>query len=90
MRRVRRAPSSGGWTLGTVALAEAIDATRGVDELLRARVERVACLTDVYGHVPLGGLGNKPVTARAGDVGREIDWVNSRLHSDASNRDRGG
>src|SRR4051794_40459382 len=60
-----------------VALAEAIDATCSVDELLRTRVERVAVRTDVDLEVTARRTGDKRVAARTVDRGRRILGMNA-------------
>jgi len=49
-----------------VALTEALDATRGVDELLFAGEKRVAGVADLQPQLFLGGVGLKGVAAGAG------------------------
>src|SRR5215471_10542637 len=63
-----------------VALAEAVDATRRIDQLLRPRVEGVAGRADVDREIAAGGLRDEGIAARAGHAGRGVVGVNAFLH----------
>jgi hypothetical protein len=58
------------------ATLEALDATAGVDELLLARVERVAVGADLDVHVALGRARGELVAARAANVRLDVSgWM---------------
>ena len=65
-----------------VASLEASDASTGVENLLLARVERVALRAnlDVDASGLFGAVGLERVTATADDGGRYVGWVDSCLH----------
>src|SRR3569623_1783643 len=65
--------------LGAVLLVEALDAAGGVDELLLARVERVAGRTDVNHEVPARRVGLDLVAAGAGNLGLFVNRMNAFL-----------
>jgi hypothetical protein len=74
------------WSLGRLAqtaelLTELLDATGGIDDLLLARVERVAVRADfnVQGLVH-GRLGRELFAARAGDFNVVVFGVDARAH----------
>src|SRR3954462_639082 len=60
-----------------VLLLEALDAAGGVDELLLARVERVAVRANFDAECAAGRVGLDLVAARAGDDRRLVDRVDS-------------
>jgi hypothetical protein len=62
------------------ATLEALNASTGVDQLLLTRVERVALRTKFNVHLRLGRARGKRVTAAAGDLGRDVVWVDFSLH----------
>ncbi len=71
--------SVGGVALGELAL-EALDTTSRVDDLVLARVERVADIADFEEDVALvGGLRLKAVAAGALNSGRDVVRVDSLL-----------
>src|SRR5580704_16593350 len=61
LRRCGALPAAGD------AALEALDATAGVDQLLAARVERVAVRADLDAQLGLGGASLELVSARAAD-----------------------
>jgi hypothetical protein len=65
--------------LGSAAL-EALDASTGVDQLLLARVERVALRAELNVQVVLRGARVELVATRAMDVRKRVFGVNSCLH----------
>src|SRR3569623_643237 len=65
--------------LGAVLLVEALDAAGGVDELLLARVERVAGRADVNHEVPARRVGLDLVATGAGNLGLFINGMNAFL-----------
>src|ERR1700742_3100812 len=65
--------------LGHAAL-EALDATAAVDELLAARVERVAVRADLDAQLVLSRAGDELVAARAVHVCSCVRRVDLRLH----------
>ena len=70
----------GGWFLA-IALVEAIDASRGIDQLLLTGKERVAGGTDF--HVQVAFLGRarfEGLAASAGNSYIDVFWVNSWFH----------
>jgi len=70
----------GGWFLA-VALVEAIDASRGIDQLLFAGEERVASRANFDVQVALfGGACRERLTASAGNSYIDVFWVNSWFH----------
>src|SRR3954451_2177215 len=74
------------WSLGAGALPlggaalEALDATAGVDQLLLARVERVAVRADLHVHVALGRAGRERVPARARHGRLDVLGMDFGLH----------
>src|SRR5918999_5938419 len=70
--------------------AEALHAAAGVDQLLAARVERVAVRADLDVQLRLGGARPELVAARAAHVRRSVLGVDLGLHrpSDSSDRPR--
>lgn len=64
----------------TIAARVFLDASRGIDELLFPGEKRMAGGADANFNVLLGGAGVVDSTARAGDVGLEILWMNVRFH----------
>ena len=78
-------PSAARWSraaaaaLGGAAL-EALDATAGVDQLLPARVERVAVGADLDVDLGLGRARRELVAARAADVGLDVFRMDFGLH----------
>src|SRR6185369_3904612 len=75
--RTRRALGRRRWGGLAVLLLEALDAAGGVDELLLARVERVAVRADLDHERAAGRVGLGLVPARAGDDGGLVRGVNS-------------
>ena len=71
----RRAAALGG------AALEALDATTGVDQLLPARVERMAGGADLDVDLGLGRAGHEFVAAGAADVGVDVFRMDFGLHS---------
>src|SRR3954471_8825934 len=69
--------------LGGAAL-EALDAPAGVDELLPARVERVAVGADLDVDLGLGRARRELVAARAADVGLDVLGMDRALHRRSS------
>src|SRR5437588_6199402 len=65
--------------LGVAAL-EALHAAAGVDQLLLARVERVAVRADLHAELGLRGAGGERVAARAVDRGGHVLGVDALLH----------
>ena len=64
-----------------IALVEAIDASRGIDQLLFAGEERVACRANFDVQVALlGGAGLERLAAGAGNSYIDVFWVNSWFH----------
>ncbi len=64
-----------------IALVEAIDASRRIDQLLLAGKERVASRTNFNVQVTfLGGASLERLAARAGDGNIDVFWVNSWFH----------
>jgi hypothetical protein len=69
-----------GWFLA-VALVEAIDASRGIDQLLFAGEERVASRANFDVQVALlGRAGLECLAASAGNSYIDVFWVNSWFH----------
>src|SRR4029450_3951131 len=64
-----------------VAPREALDPPAGVDQLLLARVERVALGADVDPQLGLGGPGGKGLAARTPDGRNLVLSVNPLLHA---------
>jgi hypothetical protein len=62
------------------ATLEALNASTSVNQLLLARVERVALRTKFNVHLRLGRARDKRVTAAAGDLGLDVVWVDFSLH----------
>ena len=81
-RRASRSPSLGGAHALAVASLELGDAAAGVEDLLLARVERVAGRAHVHAHLTGGdgGTGVERVAARAGHDGVHVFGVNTLLH----------
>ena len=70
----------GGWLLA-IALVEAIDASRGIDQLLFAGEERVASRANFDVQVALlGRAGLERLAASAGNSYIDVFWVNSWFH----------
>ena len=70
----------GRWFLA-IALVEAIDASRGIDQLLLSGKERMASRTDFHVQIALfRGAGLERLTASASDVDFYVFWVNSWFH----------
>ena len=70
----------GGWFLA-IALVEAIDASRGIDQLLFAGEERVASRANFDVQVALlGRAGLECFAASAGNSYIDVFWVNSWFH----------
>ena len=70
----------GGWFLA-VALVEAIDASRGIDQLLFPGKEWMASRTDFDVQVTfLGGASLEGLAARAGNRDFDVFWMNSWFH----------
>ena len=70
----------GGWFLA-VALVEAIDASRSIDQLLFAGKERVASRANFDVQVALfGRAGLEGLAASAGNSYVDVFWVNSWFH----------
>ena len=64
-----------------IALVEAIDASRGIDQLLFAGEERVACRTDFDVQIAfLGRASLKRLAASAGNGNIDVFGVNSWFH----------
>ena len=69
-----------GWFFA-IALVEAIDASRGIDQLLFAGEERVASRANFDVQVALfGGAGLERLAASAGNSYIDVFWVNSWFH----------
>src|SRR6185436_8476174 len=73
---------------GLVALLEALDAPRRVDELLLAGEERVALRADLEAQLGVGRSGGERLPARAGDRDHVVLGVNPALHDDIAPGDR--
>src|SRR5690242_21666682 len=75
---------AGGGTCSATALGhaplEALDATTGVDQLLLARVERVAGRADLDVDLVLRRAGHELVAAGAADVSVYVFGMNVSLH----------
>lgn len=70
----------GGWFLA-VALVEAIDASRCIDQLLFAGKERVASRANFDVQVALLGRARlERLAASAGNIYFDVFWVNSWFH----------
>ena len=70
----------GGWFLA-IALVEAIDASRGIDQLLFTGEERVASRANFDVQVALlGRAGLECLAASAGNSYIDVFWVNSWFH----------
>ena len=70
----------GGWFLA-IALVEAIDASRGIDQLLFAGEERVASRANFDVQVALfSGAGLERLAASAGNSYIDVFWVYSWFH----------
>jgi len=68
------------WFLA-IALIEAIDASRGIDQFLLSGKERMAGRTDFHVQVALfRGAGLESLAASASDVDFYVFWVNSWFH----------
>ena len=64
-----------------IALVEAIDASRGIDQLLFAGEERVASRANFDVQVALlRGAGFKALAASASNCDLDVFWVNSWFH----------
>jgi len=64
-----------------IALVEAIDASRGIDQLLFAGKERVASRANFDVQVALLGRARlKRLAASAGNIYFDVFWVNSWFH----------
>jgi len=61
-------------------LAEALNASRGVDQALLAREERVALRADVGVNLGLRGAGLEGVSAGALHGRRVVLWMDAGLH----------
>ena len=70
-------------------LAEALDAARGVDELLLARVERMAVATDVGVNLRLRGASGELITAGALDRGGRVRRMDIGFHGGCLGRAEG-
>jgi len=68
-------------------LAEALDATRGVDQALLASEERMALGADVGMDLGLGGARLEGVAAGALHGGRVVLWMDAGLHGSLWVRD---
>ena len=69
-----------GWFLA-IALVEAIDASRRIDQLLFTSKERVASRANFDVQVALlGGAGLECLAASAANVNLDVFWVNSWFH----------
>lgn len=67
--------------LGDVeALAEALNASRGVQNALRASIEWMALGAHINMHLALGAADCECVAAGAGNASGLIRWVDSRFH----------
>ena len=65
----------------SVTLVEAVNASRGVDQLLLAREERVTSRADFYVQVALlGGSGGERLAAGAGNINIDVFRMNSWFH----------
>lgn len=62
------------------ALLEFVHAASGIDELLLARVERVAGVADADEQLGLGGTGLDRVATGAADLGLHVSWMCVCLH----------
>src|SRR5262245_36126671 len=68
-----------------IALVEAIDASRGVDQLLFAGKERVASGADFDVQIALLGRARlERLAASAGNCDIDVFWMNSWFHFDHS------
>src|SRR5438876_43294 len=63
---------------------EALYAAAGVDQLLPARVERVAVGADLHVQLSLGRAGDELVAAGAAHVALDVLRVDARLHDETS------
>ena len=83
--RDRRASLSSARSSSRVLLAELVDATSGVEDLLFARVERVAARTNFDREIlPKGRAGRERVAAGAGHRDVLIFRVDRRFHDRAT------
>ena len=65
----------------SIALVEAIDASRGIDQLLFAGEERVACRTDFDVQIAfLGRASFERLATSATNGNFDVFWVNSWFH----------
>lgn len=76
----------GGLGLGE-ALLELVHAAGGIDELLLARIERVAGVADADEQLWLGGTGLDRVATGAADLGLHVSWMSVCLHVPKRNAD---
>lgn len=67
-----------------VLLTEALDASRGIDELLLAREEGVATGADVGVNLRLGGACLVCITAGASHGRRGVNWMDVGFHRSLS------
>ena len=72
--------SSNGLASCTELVGEALDASAGVDQLLGAGEEGMACTSDVNLQLGLGGAGNKGVAAGAANRALHVIRMDSVLH----------
>ena len=74
-----------------IALVEAIDASRGVDQLLLTGKKRVASRTNFDVQVTFaGGASLETLAARATDGNLDVFWVTSWFHFNSSSLSVGG
>ena len=67
--------------LARVLLAELVNTTSGIKNLLLTGIERVASGANIKAQIPAcSGLGLKAVTAAAGSGNLIVFWVNFRFH----------
>ena len=74
----------------TELLAEAVDATGGVDELLLARIEGVASATDLDPYLGHGPSGREGVSTTASDLALHVIGMDFGFHGSVSIALRGG
>src|SRR5438093_6759111 len=75
--------SGGGLAALGVATLEALHAPAGVDQLLLARVERVAVRADLHAELGLRGTGLERIATGAVHRGRHVLGMDSLLHDSA-------
>ena len=66
---------------GQQKFVEALDSSTGVNELLLARVERVALIAELDANLGDGSAGHEGVAARATDRALHVLGMDSRFHA---------